>query len=110
MCVHRLLCFFLCKKILHETGYHILPYHFFSMFMHLLECFSFLGCHSRYEQAEFIEREMEQMTEQIKSIIQTLNTNQVRIFSSMIHFFPEASFTDNTFDCFSFSYRVENLM
>lgn len=29
-----------------------------------------------YEQAEFIEREMEQMTEQIKSIIQTLNTNQ----------------------------------
>ncbi|RVW15184.1 Nuclear pore complex protein NUP62 [Vitis vinifera] len=30
----------------------------------------------RYEQAEFIEREMEQMTEQIKSIIQTLNTNQ----------------------------------
>lgn len=29
-----------------------------------------------YEQAEFIEREMEQMTEQIKSIIQTLNASQ----------------------------------
>lgn len=29
-----------------------------------------------YEQAEFIEREMEQMTEQIKSVIQTLNANQ----------------------------------
>lgn len=29
-----------------------------------------------YEQAEFIERELEQMTEQIKSIIQTLNANQ----------------------------------
>ncbi|XP_022035961.1 nuclear pore complex protein NUP62 [Helianthus annuus] len=29
-----------------------------------------------YEQAEFIEREMEQMTEQIKSVIQKLNANQ----------------------------------
>ncbi|PON61198.1 Nucleoporin [Parasponia andersonii] len=29
-----------------------------------------------YEQAEFIERELEQMTEQIKTIIQTLNSNQ----------------------------------
>ncbi|KAL5709168.1 Nuclear pore glycoprotein p62 [Ranunculus cassubicifolius] len=29
-----------------------------------------------YDQAEFIEREMEQMAEQIKSIIQTLNSNQ----------------------------------
>lgn len=29
-----------------------------------------------YEQAEFIEREMEQMTEQIKSIIQTINSSQ----------------------------------
>lgn len=29
-----------------------------------------------YEQAEFVEREIEQMTEQIKSIIQTLNANQ----------------------------------
>ncbi|OWM81945.1 hypothetical protein CDL15_Pgr027143 [Punica granatum] len=29
-----------------------------------------------YEQAEFIERELEQMTEQIKSIIQNLNSNQ----------------------------------
>ncbi|KAJ0582459.1 putative nucleoporin, NSP1-like, nucleoporin NSP1/NUP62 [Helianthus annuus] len=30
-----------------------------------------------YEQADFIEREMEQMTEQIKSVIQKLNANQV---------------------------------
>ncbi|KAJ0590706.1 putative nucleoporin, NSP1-like, nucleoporin NSP1/NUP62 [Helianthus annuus] len=29
-----------------------------------------------YEQADFIEREMEQMTEQIKSVIQKLNANQ----------------------------------
>lgn len=29
-----------------------------------------------YEQSEFIERELEQMTEQIKSIIQALNANQ----------------------------------
>ncbi|KAJ4827637.1 Nuclear pore glycoprotein p62 [Turnera subulata] len=29
-----------------------------------------------YEQAEFIERELEQMTEQVKSVIQTLNSNQ----------------------------------
>ncbi|CAK7347822.1 unnamed protein product [Dovyalis caffra] len=29
-----------------------------------------------YEQAEFTERELEQMTEQIKSVIQTLNANQ----------------------------------
>ncbi|KAG6575229.1 Nuclear pore complex protein NUP62, partial [Cucurbita argyrosperma subsp. sororia] len=29
-----------------------------------------------YEQAEYIERELEQMTEQIKSIIQTLNASQ----------------------------------
>lgn len=35
----------------------------------------------RYEQAEFIERELEQMQEQIKSIVQTLNANQVNPFS-----------------------------
>ncbi|KAJ8529693.1 hypothetical protein K7X08_036528 [Anisodus acutangulus] len=29
-----------------------------------------------YEQAEFVEREMEKMTEQIKSIINTLNASQ----------------------------------
>lgn len=29
-----------------------------------------------YEQAEFIERELEQVTEQIKSIIETVNANQ----------------------------------
>lgn len=43
------------------------------------------GC--RYEQAEFIEREMEQMTEQIKSIIQTLNASQVMLFSQKIFIF-----------------------
>ena len=31
----------------------------------------------RYEQAEYIEQEMEKMVEQIKSIIQTLNADQV---------------------------------
>ena len=30
--------------------------------------------------SEFIERELEQMAEQIKSIIQTLNANQVNTF------------------------------
>lgn len=33
-----------------------------------------------YEQAEFRQREMEQMTEKIKSTIQTLNANQVMAF------------------------------
>jgi hypothetical protein len=32
----------------------------------------------RYEQSELIERELEQMTEQIKSIIHSLNSNQVK--------------------------------
>ncbi|XP_030965683.1 nuclear pore complex protein NUP62-like isoform X2 [Quercus lobata] len=36
----------------------------------------FLGVEYRYEQSEFIEKELEQMTEQIKSIIQTPNANQ----------------------------------
>ncbi|KAF3671919.1 hypothetical protein FXO38_06364 [Capsicum annuum] len=31
---------------------------------------------SMYEQAEFVERELEKMTEQIKSIINTLNASQ----------------------------------
>ncbi|KAA0047772.1 nuclear pore complex protein NUP62 [Cucumis melo var. makuwa] len=35
-----------------------------------------MGNSIKYEQAEYIERELEQMTEQIKSIIQTLNANQ----------------------------------
>lgn len=34
----------------------------------------------RYEQAEFIERELEHMTEQIKAIINTINTSQVSAF------------------------------
>ena len=40
----------------------------------------FLGVEYRYEQSEFIEKELEQMTEQIKSIIQTPNANQVNTF------------------------------
>ncbi|KAK2990410.1 hypothetical protein RJ640_000852, partial [Escallonia rubra] len=36
-----------------------------------------------YEQAEIIERELEQMTEQIKQIIQTLNANQAREFEAI---------------------------
>lgn len=35
----------------------------------------------RYEQSELIERELEQMTEQIKSIIHSLNSNQVKVVS-----------------------------
>lgn len=42
----------------------------------LLEDEAALTRDSMYEQAEFIEREMEQMAEQIKSIIQTLNEYQ----------------------------------
>lgn len=42
----------------------------------LLEDEAALARDSMYEQAEFIEREMEQMAEHIKSIIQTLNANQ----------------------------------
>ena len=38
-----------------------------------------------YEQAEFIEREMEQMTEQIKSVIQTVNANQVTAFIFIVY-------------------------
>lgn len=33
-----------------------------------------------YDQAEFIERELEQMTGQIKSIIQAVNTNHVGLW------------------------------
>ena len=41
----------------------------------------FLGVEYMYEQSEFVEKELEQMTEQIKSIIQTLNANQVNTLS-----------------------------
>ena len=77
--------FYICKKVLCETGYHIFAISFSFCYLHASIRNSFLGCHSRYEQAEFIDREMEQMTEQIKSIIEMLNANQVRILSSMIH-------------------------
>ena len=58
-------------------------------------CF-ILGVEYRYEQSEFIERELEHMTEQIKSIIQTLNANQVSTLSSMFpllnkFFLPDAN-------------------
>lgn len=39
----------------------------------------FSWCGFRYEQAEIVERELEQMAEQIKTIIQTLNANQVMV-------------------------------
>ena len=65
---------------------------------HLIyQCHCFiLGVEYRYEQSEFIERELEQMTEQIKSIIQTLNANQVSTLSSMFpllnkFFLPDAN-------------------
>ena len=51
-----------------------------------MSLYIFLGVEYRYEQSEFIERELEQMTEQIKSIIQTLNANQVNTLSSSFHF------------------------
>lgn len=62
----------------------------------------------RYEQAEFVEREMEHMTEQIKSIIQTLNASQVMVQHSMILVFLLSSFNNYqfTFDYF----REEDLM
>jgi hypothetical protein len=47
--------------------------------------FFFPGAGYRYEQSEFIERELEQMTEQIKSIIQTLNANQVNALIQCFH-------------------------
>lgn len=51
----------------------------------------------RYEQAEFVEREMEHMTEQIKSIIQTLNASQVMVQHSMILVFLLSSFNNYQF-------------
>lgn len=42
---------------------------------------------------------MEQMTEQIKSIIQTLNSSQVRSLVNHL-LLPEAAFVDDMFDCF----------
>lgn len=33
----------------------------------------------RYEQAEVVENELQHMTEQVKSIIQTMNSTQVNI-------------------------------
>lgn len=41
----------------------------------------------RYEQAEFVEREMEHMTEQIKTIIDALNTSQVSVLLATQNFF-----------------------
>ena len=44
--------------------------------------------------SEFIERELEQMTEQIKSLIQTLNANQVNTLSSMFPLLDKFFLTD----------------
>lgn len=61
-------------------------FHFNSTNLSCLIGFSF-----RYEQSETIERELEHMTEQIKSIIQTVNANQVKCFefSFYIIFFKD---------------------
>lgn len=50
------------------VSYSYLPEYAFDSFGDLI---------CRYEQAEFIERELEHMTEQIKSVIQAVNANQV---------------------------------
>jgi hypothetical protein len=69
------------------------------------------GAGYRYEQSELIERELEQMTEQIKSIIQTVNANQVnaliQCFHSELGFFQQMP-TVETYLLVSF--REENLM
>ena len=44
--------------------------------------------------SEFIERELEQMTEQIKSLIQTLNANWVKTLSSMFPLLDKFFLTD----------------
>ena len=44
--------------------------------------------------SDFIERELEQMTEQIKSLIQTLNANQVNTLSSMFPLLAKFFLTD----------------
>ena len=44
--------------------------------------------------SEFIERELEQMTEQIKSLIQTLNANWVNTLSSMFPLLDKFFLTD----------------
>lgn len=58
-----------------------------SLFFHFL---------SRYEQAENVERELEHMTEQIKSIIETVNSSQVIVLGLMINLrFYNISRNDN---------------
>lgn len=70
-----LLALFVVYK--HDTG----PEFFiFFLYAHIrVLSYYCYGFNRRYEQAEFVERELEQVTEQIKSIIQTLNANQVTI-------------------------------
>lgn len=62
--------------LLYSISFHCLQNHTSKQLFELLLSIFFFG---RYEQAEFIERELEQMTEQIKTIIQTLNSNQVML-------------------------------
>lgn len=43
----------------------------------------------RYEQGEFVESEMQKMTEQVKLIIETVNAKQVQLlcqFSKLLYF------------------------
>lgn len=57
------------------------------------------GCiYFRYEQAEFVESELQHMTEQVKSIIQSLNASQVlqgTYFLFIILFLNFAKFISN---------------
>ena len=54
----------------------------------------FFGVWNSSMNSEFIERELEQMTEQIKSFIQTLNANQVNTLSSMFPLLDKFFLTD----------------
>ena len=78
--------YFPSKKFLDSGCVHIAISLSVPILIYQCIVYIFLGVEYRYEQSEFIERELEQMTEQIKSIIQTLNANQVNTLSSSFHF------------------------
>ena len=63
-------------------------------------------CGFRYEQAEVIERELEQMAEQIKTIIETLNANQVMAFRYMILYLSICVSRDGTYCLFHLGRRT----
>lgn len=50
----------------------------YSKLEHFISIFLICLLNVRYEQAEFIEREMQKMAEQVKSVIQTVNSSQVK--------------------------------